>query len=460
MSETLNETPSEPAPQQPSDQLPRDQQTGSMWSAIFRLDRAFWFANLVFTLDGAAYFGILNLLTLYLGTAVGMSDRTAGTSVSLFSVSVTLSNALLGGLADRLGPRRAITYSALVSLAGRVLLSLAPGLVGAKWWAWAALAIMGAAQGVLIPACYTAVKKSTTERTSAIGFALLYAFQNVGALFEGMVSPFVRKHYGMTSTMWMCAGLTGVYIVAHVLGYPREKDPPRGSALAPRIASDERESGGVDAPKDKALDSSLLNPRFLYFIFILLGVRTLFVHQFLTLNAYVVRAYPADVGDKLEWVLSINPLIVLVFTPLIAAFTSRVDVVKMMILGTFISASATFLLVPGPNLTALLAYSVIFSFGEAIWSSRFLEYVANIAPPNKVGVYMGFAQIPWVMAKFTTGLYSGAMLQWLCPATGPQNTQLLWLIYALIGVTSPIGLLVARKWLASGSMTHARAAAT
>ena len=190
-----------------------------------------------------------------------------------------------------------------------------------------------------------------------------------------------------------------------------------------------------------------LDARFMFFIFILLPVRTLFAHQFLTMPDYIFRAYPAAVAAKYEWISGLNPLIIVVFVPLIAAMTRKANVVTMMIIGTTISALTTFVLVPGPNLGALLLYTLVFSLGEAVWSSRFLEYVAGIAPPGRVGAYMGLAGIPWFLAKFTTGLYSGSMLNRFVPQGGPQDTSTLWLIYAIIACVSPVGLLLARQWL-------------
>ena len=71
-------------------------------------------------------------------------------------------------------------------------------------------------------------------------------------------------------------------------------------------------------------------------------------------------------------------------------------------------------------------YVVVFSFGEALWSSRFLEYVANLAPAGQVGAYMGLAGIPWFLAKMTTGLYSGAMIQKFIPQGGPLDSGTMW----------------------------------
>ena len=98
----------------------------------------------------------------------------------------------------------------------------------------------------------------------------------------------------------------------------------------------------------------------------------------------------------------------------------------------------------------MILYVVVFSFGEAVWSSRFLEYVADLAPVGKVGAYMGLAGIPWFLAKMTTGLYSGRMLEHFVPANGPANSETMWLVYALIACVSPIGLIIGAKWVNKG----------
>jgi MFS family permease len=191
----------------------------------------------------------------------------------------------------------------------------------------------------------------------------------------------------------------------------------------------------------------------MFFIFILVPVRTMFAHDFLTIPDYIFRAYPPEVGAKYEWLTGINPLIIVLFVPTIAALTRKAKIINMMIIGTSVTATIGFLLTPGPRLWALLTYMVVFSFGEAIWSSRFLEYVAQLAPPGKVGAYMGLGNLPWFLAKFTTGFYSGYMLEHFVPRNGVQNSGTLWLIYASIACTSPIGLILAKRWLEKGEKT-------
>src|SRR5262249_46233607 len=109
-----------------------------------------------------------------------------------------------------------------------------------------------------------------------------------------------------------------------------------------------------------------------------------------------------------------------------------------------------FLLVPGEHTWLLVTYFVVFSIGEALWSSRFYEYSAELAPPGRVAEYMGVAMLPWFVAKSTTGLYSGYVLEVFVPKDGVHRTGTMWLIYGFIACLSPLSLFLARKWVRSG----------
>jgi MFS family permease len=216
-----------------------------------------------------------------------------------------------------------------------------------------------------------------------------------------------------------------------------------------RVAVIDEEVNKNKTWKQRLKEMPLRDARLMCFVFLLLPVQTLFAHQFLTIPDYVFRVFPAEVAAKFEWINGINPFIIVIFVPLIAMFTRKVSVFTMLLIGTSISAATTFLLVGDhTTVTLLILYVIIWSLGEAAWSSRLYEYVAELAPAGQVGAYMGVANLPWFMAKFTTGLYSGSMLAHFIPKNGPQNPGQMWLIYGLIACITPIGLLLMRKWLA------------
>src|SRR3989339_933481 len=94
----------------------------SSWESVkmlFGASKGFWLVNMVNFGDGISYFGILTLLTLFLGKErLGMSDHLAGVTVSMFTGLVTLFMFGGGFISDRLGVRRAFALWPGLPLAG------------------------------------------------------------------------------------------------------------------------------------------------------------------------------------------------------------------------------------------------------------------------------------------------------------------------------------------------------
>ena len=200
--------------------------------------------------------------------------------------------------------------------------------------------------------------------------------------------------------------------------------------------------------------------RFFYFIFILIFVQTLFAHNWLTIPQYTSRAFEGFISDNFEFFVNLNPILIFILTPMVTALTSKKDTYNMMIIGTAVMASPTFILVLGPNFDTLIAYIIIMTIGEAMWQPRFLQWVAEIAPKNMTGIYMGIGQFPWFLTKVITSLYSGWFLMKYCPINtlpSEMNTETMWLIYGIIAVISPVGLLLAKGWMKKGFKDKAEA---
>lgn len=206
-------------------------------------------------------------------------------------------------------------------------------------------------------------------------------------------------------------------------------------------------SGVVVSLLRKRPDHPFHNSRFVFFIFILIPVQTLFAHNWLTLPYYINRAFGGTfVGEKFEFFSNINPVLIFVLSPVVAALTSKAKVYSMMVWGTLVMALPTFLLVIATSPALLIVYILLMSVGEAMWQPRFLQWVAEVAPEGKTGAYMGIAQFPWFLTKVITGTYSGYFLSQYIPMVGPQNPQMLWLVYGFIAMVSPVGLLVMKRW--------------
>ncbi|MBU4445704.1 MAG: MFS transporter [Candidatus Marinimicrobia bacterium] len=194
--------------------------------------------------------------------------------------------------------------------------------------------------------------------------------------------------------------------------------------------------------------------RFVFFIFVLIPVQTLFAHNWLTLPYYLDRAFAGTiVGNYFEFFSNLNPILIFFLAPIIAALTLKSDIYKMMILGTFIMAVPTFLLAIGPNMYLLLTYILLMTIGEAMWQPRFLQWIAEIAPKGRTGAYMGIGQLPWFLTKMITAAYSGYFIANYVPRpeTGlAMRTGQMWLVYGLIAIITPISLILAKKWMGKG----------
>ena len=433
---------------------------------LVKASRALWGINASYLLEGLTYFGVVGLLAIYFNDYIGLDDISAGQMVGIQTAGITLSMLFLGATVDLIGPRKAILISLAAMLVGRILLAVSPDLLGTRGlWSSAHLLAMGGLLGIIIgygiyqPACYAAVKFFTNEKSAAMGYAMLYALMNLGGFLPGLLSPPIRKAFGIPGVFWVYAALTvaGMAVVAILLTNRAVRAAMLGAGKTPewRATGEERKP-----PKEQILfylkNFPVRDFRFLFFVFILIPVQTLFAHNWLTLPQYFSRAFTGVVSDNYETFVNASPLLIFILTPVVAAFTARKDTYTMMIVGTLIMAAPTFILALGPSMTTLLAYLLIMTIGEAIWSPRFLQWIAEVAPKEMTGIYMGIGQFPWFLTKVITSLYSGWFLMHYCPAGVPpeaMNTEMMWFIYGLIAMITPVGLVIARPWMLKGFKT-------
>ena len=439
---------------------------------LFHSSQALWGINLSYLLEGLTYFGVLTFLAIFFNDYIGLDDISAGRMVGLLTAGITLGMLFMGATVDLFGPRKSLLISLSLMLIGRVLLTLSPDLGTTGLWSSSHWMAMGGLLGIVLgygiyqPACYAAVKQFTSEKTAAMGYAMLYAIMNLGAFLPGVISPPVRKAYGITGVFWVFVALTfaGILVIAFLL---TRKAIARASAQA----ESERKEKTVEEEK-KPLKEQIAfylknfpvrDSRFMFFIFILIPVQTLFAHNWLTLPQYCSRAFTGVVSDNYEFFVNFSPLLIFVLTPVVTALTFKKNTYTMMIVGTAVMAAPTFILALGPNIVGLFAYLILATLGEATWSARFLQWVAEIAPKGMTGIYMGIGQFPWFLTKVITSLYSGWFLMNYCPAGVPpeqMHTGTMWFIYGLIAMMTPVGLLLASNWMRKGFKDRAESPQT
>ncbi|HXX64099.1 MAG TPA: MFS transporter [Bacteroidota bacterium] len=429
---------------------------------LFHASQALWGINLSYLLEGLTYFGVVGLLAIFFNDYIGLDDISAGQMVGFLTAGITLGMLFMGATVDVIGPRRSLLASLVLMLIGRTLLTLSPDLGTKGLWSSSHWMAMGGLLGIILgygiyqPACYAAVRQFTSEKTAAMGYAMLYALMNLGGFLPGLVSPPVRHVFGITGVFWVYVALTvaGILVIALFL---TRKAVDRARAQAALERKEEPVAEEKKSAKEQLLyylrNFPLKDGRFMFFIFILIPVQTLFAHNWLTLPQYCNRAFTGLVSDNYEFFVNFSPILIFILTPVVTALTAKKDTYTMMIIGTFVMAAPTFILALGPNIVGLFAYLILATLGEATWSARFLQWVAEIAPKNMTGIYMGIGQFPWFLTKVITSLYSGWFLMHYCPAGVPPSethTETMWFIYGVIAIMTPVGLVLASNWMRKG----------
>jgi MFS family permease len=79
-------------------------------------------------------------------------------------------------------------------------------------------------------------------------------------------------------------------------------------------------------------------------------------------------------------------------------------------------------------------------------SPKSKEYVGRIAPPEKVGMYMGYFYWCVALGNLFGGLLSGVSYQYFGPE-GINKPNIMWIIFAALASTTAILLYFYNMWI-------------
>jgi Na+/melibiose symporter-like transporter len=185
--------------------------------------------------------------------------------------------------------------------------------------------------------------------------------------------------------------------------------------------------------------------RFLVVCLITLNVRMIFRHLDATFPKYMVREF----GERVPkgTIYSINPALIIILVPLVTAATSKVDPLLMIHHGSYISAASVFLHVVSTSIWSSVAFVIVLSIGEAVWSPRLYDYTMSVSKEGREGTYGALSSAPLFLAKLPVGVMSGYLLKSYCPEEGPRDSKTMWLIIGLTTAISPVLMTVFWKYI-------------
>ncbi len=432
--------------------------------------KEYWGLQAINVLDSTAYFAMLNIAVVCFSEDFGFSDEHAGYVFTLFASVTTLLLFFSGVVTDWLGIKRT-TY---LSMWAQALLCFA--VAGAAYMPSGSARDGIVVGSIFLMAPFAAMvqtlfqagnKRFTTKRSRGAGFNLWYLFMNVGAAASGFLIDWFFLKLGLPRFHIFTLGallrlacvvltFTSIHNTEQLYGPDEEPAPPPDAAARNPIA----------IMKSVLMDKVFW--RFVALITLLLGVRAVFLYLSLLHPKFWLRLIGDDA--RIGTLQALNPVMVMIGLVLIVPLLSRFNVYSMLVGGALITSVSLFLQAIPPmfgfelahwTYITTVAFLLVLTLGELIWSPRLHEYTAAVAPEGQEGTYFGLAMVPMFGAKTLVSLASGHLLTRFCPEgigdrlrAGEvpfwESPYAMWMILGFIALAGSVSALALRGWFTEG----------
>lgn len=141
--------------------------------------------------------------------------------------------------------------------------------------------------------------------------------------------------------------------------------------------------------------------------------------------------------DQYSWIPTTNALMVIFLQVGITRLTSRHNPHHVMPIGAAFYPLAMLIVAYSTNFWGFLLAMVVMTFGELITAPTATAYVANLAPADQRGRYLGFFGLNWFIALSIGPMGAGIL-------TDKFSIQTPWLVGAVVGVLSVLAFLSLR----------------
>ena len=208
---------------------------------------------------------------------------------------------------------------------------------------------------------------------------------------------------------------------------------------------------------------------FLLMIFIYSGFWILYFQMFDSVLWYV-RAYvdasslnnavntvfsAAGIGFRwhfdVEHVTVINAGTIILLQLFISALVKNTKALPTMIVGILFGTLGMAILAISSSIWVFMAGIIIFSVGEMTAHPKFISYVGQTAPRDRVALYMGYIFLYGVIGS-SIGASIGAHL-YVEFVDNLNQPRTLWILFSLIGVATVVALLLYNKFIAKKADT-------
>jgi dipeptide/tripeptide permease len=430
---------------------------------LLRCPRELWLTYAALVFEYIGLYSFMSVLSLWLTSDFSFDDNKASNWFGVFSALLSLFAFLVGAIADVVGTRRTLIFSFGAAMLTRAVMSVSPSAAVAL----PALVAYSFALASGSPVLQTAIHKYSNKRTVAIAFSFFYIALNIGGVLAGQLIDRTKTFFADEHThklvvrvvdlpllgptpMSAYRAIIGLGTVTAAMAFlatvfvRNDKDIANLATRAEDAAKTGRKKNPLAVLGEVVRDAGFW--RFMLLIGFLVLVKAIFVHMHSTWPKYITR----ERGEDFDWgwLWGLNSMLILVFVPIVTAFTRKLSAYTVIVIGSFITAASPFVFALGSSTPIQIAAIVVLTIGEALWSPRSYEYNVSIAPPGREATYVSLAVLPYFLAKFFVSMTAGKLLTAYCPPTGERHSSVLWVIIGLMTICGPLGILVFRRVIA------------
>ncbi|HYW96361.1 MAG TPA: MFS transporter [Bacteroidales bacterium] len=390
-------------------------------SQVKSYPRTFWAANTLELFERWAYYGIFNLLALYLTNspetgALGFSQVEKGLIMGIVNAILYFLPVITGSIADKFGYKKVLIIAFVILSSGYYVM----GQVTSFASVFITFFYVAIGAALFKPIVSATIAKTTNEGNASLGFGIFYMIINVGGLIGPVLASDLREtSWNNIFIMSSAAILVNLIIVIFFF-----KEPEREANRDPLLKS----IGDVF----KNIYMALKDLRFTVFLLIIIGSWTVFWQYFYSLPVFIEQwvdthalyAFFYNISPGLakavgtgsgvilaEKFIAMDAFFIVIFQVIVSTLISRVRPLHSMIVGILVNTLGLTLAILTRSPFILLLSILIFSLGEMAFSPKILEYIGRIAPKDKAAVYMGTQFLPIAAGNFIGGFIAGGVYE-------------------------------------------------
>lgn len=361
-------------------------------------------------------------VSLYLYRELGVPMTMVGMVMLVAAVSSSAGQIVGGELADRIGRKPLLA----LTMATRTLVFLAMAYlihVRAPLFAVALVFLLIRFLGAMAqPGIYAMVSDVVDSQRRVKAFGLLRIGGNAGwAVGPALGGFLLTVSYSSLFLLTAGATLLGFLIV---LVFTSE-------SIRTRESERFELKKVLDAARDRRF---LIFCAFSAILFLVMG-------QFASTLSVFSTEFIGISEVQLGFLYTLNGVIVVLFQWPAALFAGRLGIRRALVLGCLLYALGYFSVGIVPSFAWLLGSMVVITTGEIIFSPSATTGVANMAPEEKMGRYMGFFGLTESLGWSAGPFIGGILLD-----TYAQVPVILWGAIAGIGVVAALGFRAKGWW--------------